>query len=273
MIEQDQPNTTLLNSSDFDFTKCQGCFNSIVKFGTYSPVDLLHEYLREGTHELSCLNGHKTIVCLQDFEFSIHFHMGSLTLIDGHYTSSLFHFHSTLESFYRWFIELFILEYDLEERKKIWKSITNQSERQLGAFISLYLTRFRKSPLVFREQKFNNKKNCGEFRNDFDHKGYLASKEEAFKYGKMILTYIRALIAECQEGYNDKIKKLICIHLQNLAEKNKPIIPTVVALGGILSLVQDSNLKELPFGARLDRLQENKMHEQKKKRTSWGSLD
>ena len=249
---------SILEKSKFDFINCKSCMFSMARFATLPSSVLLYDYLRDGTCELSCKNGHKTIVCLQNFTFEIHFEIGALALIDGYYAESIFAFAKALERFYEFCIKLFILDDSLSNEFEIaWKAVKNNSERQFGAFIFLYLKKFKESPIIFPDQKFESSVKCSQFRNNVIHAGYLPSKEEAIKYGKMIFEYIQKLVVKLQEEDWEKISQLTMLHLQNLGNKNKDINRSTLSIGAMLSLVR-GDIKEISFELELKKLKEKK---------------
>ena len=253
--------TPVLAENRFDLMNCKCCFFSMSKIGIQPSLTLFYDYLRDGAYELSCEKGHKTIVCLQNFPFEIHFEIGALALIDGYYAESVFAFAKALERFYEFCIKLFILEDSLPNGfEKAWNAVKNNSERQFGAFLFLYLKRFKEAPVIFPDQKFNSSKtSCSAFRNDVIHKGYLPSKDEAFKYGKMIFEYIRELIVKLQKEDKDKLLQLTSLHLENLGNKNKAVNPTTMSIGAVLSLSR-GDIEEISFEKELENLkQKNKI--------------
>ncbi len=246
----------VLPEDRFDFINCQPCFDCMTEFATSPSLVLLSHHLREGTCELSCKNGHKTIVCLQNFNFEIHFQIGALAFIDGYYAESTFAFAKALERAYEFCIKLFSLEDSSSHGfETAWKSIKKSSERQLGVFIFLYLKRFKECPLIFPDQKLTSSTKCSEFRNNVIHEGYLPSKDEAFAYGKMVFEYIRGLIVKLQKEDKEKIQQLTGMHLQNLANKNKTLNPTTMGGGAILSLVR-SDIEEVSFEREIENLKQ-----------------
>jgi len=258
-MNQDAPN---LAENRFDWINCPSCFDCMTKFATAPSLVLLSDYLRDGTCELSCENGHKTVVCLQQFPFEIHFQIGALALLDGYYAESTFAFAKALERFYEFCIKLFSLEDVLPGVFEMtWKSIKKQSERQLGAFIFLYLKKFKECPPIFSDQKFSSSLKCSEFRNNVIHQGYLPSKDQAFAYGQMIFEYIQQLIVKLRKEDKDKIQKLTGLHLRSLIDKNKAINPTTMGGGGILFLARD-DIEELSFERELESLKQVKVKQQ-----------
>lgn len=258
-MTQDVP---VLAENRFDWINCLSCFDRMTKFATAPSLVLLSDYLRDGTCELSCENGHKTIVCLQQFLFEIHFQIGALALLDGYYAESTFAFAKALERFYEFCIKLFTLEDSLPEGFEMaWKSIKKQSERQLGAFIFLYLKRFKECPPIFPDQKITSSLKCSEFRNNVIHEGYLPSKDEAFAYGKMIFEYIQQLIVKLRKEDKDKIQQLTALHLHNLRNKNNTINPTTMGGGGMLFLARD-DIEEISFERELESLKQVKIKQQ-----------
>lgn len=233
--------TTVSQPEDkFDFINCSHCNQSITAFSNSSHLSLFTHHLREGSAEISCKNGHKTIICLQSFHFEIHFEIGALALIDGYFAESTFAFSKALERFYEFSINFFTLRSSTQDEfEKSWKIIKKQSERQLGAFIFLYLQNFKESPTILQDLKLNTSFSCGEFRNKVIHDGYLPTKIEAYAYGKFIFEFISKLIVKYKELDQGIIQRLTGLNLQKLTSKNKKLNPTYMYGGLILSTARE----------------------------------
>ena len=111
-----------------------------------------------------------------------------------------------------------------------WKYVSNQSERQLGAFVFLYVQEFGKSPILL-----NN--TSTQFRNEVIHKGKIPTKAEALKYGQSVLDVMRPIIAEAKVKYPNGVQKTILQHIMRSrgnADDGTAVatmnIPTIVSL-------------------------------------------
>lgn len=158
----------------------------------------------DGKYKLICQNGHSSIVILNHQKFQILFEIGINAIIDGYYREAVSSFTSSLERFYEFFSKVMCITRGIEWTviKDTWKSVSNQSERQLGAFIFLHLLEIGNKPELL------HKKNI-EFRNAVIHKGKIPSREEAVEYGQAVLNFIRPLLISLRVNYEHGTDQLI----------------------------------------------------------------
>lgn len=157
-----------------------------------------------GRYKLICQNGHSSIVILNHQKFQILFEIGINAIIDGYYREAVSSFTSSLERFYEFFSKVMCITRGINWAiiQDTWKSVSNQSERQLGAFIFLHLLENGCKPVLL------NQKNT-EFRNAVIHKGKIPSKEEAILYGQAVLNVIRPLLISLRVNYEHSTDELI----------------------------------------------------------------
>jgi hypothetical protein len=120
----------------------------------------------DGRYETVCDNGHSIVILLQQLKFEILFDIGAYAIADGYYREAVSSFTSSLERFYEFAIRVILHKRGVtaEIIDAVWKQVSNQSERQLGAFIVLYLSEFQSSPPVLKTKDVK-------FRNEVIHKG------------------------------------------------------------------------------------------------------
>lgn len=152
-----------------------------------------------GVHEIKCPKGHEYSVVLSAAKYEILFDVGMNALNDGYTRESVSSFASSLERFYEFFIKFQILSGGVEEvlADKAWKTISNQSERQLGAFTYLYLFRFGDLPPELSSHHRG-------FRNKVIHKGYIPSMDEAIEFGRVVHNHIMSVISELENKYGHR---------------------------------------------------------------------
>ena len=80
-----------------------------------------------------------------------------------------------------------------EEFNKSWKLISKQSERQLGAYIFIYLKEFGVKPEMLKQKSI-------ELRNKVIHKGYFPNYDECVNFGNDILNFIRPTIEKLKSA-------------------------------------------------------------------------
>lgn len=180
---------------------CATCMQEDIKtafpFGTIGFRD-------DGRYEVICPKGHSSITLLQQQKFEILFDIGAYAILDGYYRESVSSFTSSLERFYEFFIKVICLSNGVEWESftSAWKDVSNQSERQLGAFIFLHLQTFGNKPNLLD----NNK---SKFRNDVVHKGKIPTKQESMIYGQEVLNVIRPLLKVLKSNYEKEIQQIL----------------------------------------------------------------
>lgn len=154
-------------------------------------------------YPFTCDAGHDTIVFLSDFKFQILFEIGVNAIVDGYYRESVSSFTSALERFYEHFIKTVLYRKDGSEHLgACWKKVSNQSERQLGAFIFLYLNELGELPEILSQSNTT-------FRNEVVHKGKIPTKEKAIGYGDAITKLILPVYKKLVDNYWDETCDLL----------------------------------------------------------------
>lgn len=200
------------------------------------PLELrsqVTEIRDDGRYEFKCSFGHQSITLLQQQKFEILFQIGANAIIDGYYREAISSFSSSLERFYEFSLKVFLCRAGTSNElfKKSWKSVQNQSERQLGAFIFLWIIHFKDMPSLLETGKVA-------FRNDVIHKGKIPSMDEAIAYGDSVLEILNSCILQLQESYPDEISQVIHSYLREIGKiaQNKEIQFTTACQSTIVSL-------------------------------------
>lgn len=166
------------------------------------------EFREDGRYELTCPIGHKTVTVLQANRYEILYDLGAYAIEDGYYREAVNSFTAALERFYEFFIKAVLLDNKSgKDFDKVfthfWKKVSNNSERQFGAFVMLYTKEFEELPRLLSNSKV-------EFRNAVVHKGRIPSSEEAIGYGQEVMDVIRATLKRLKERWPDgKIKAIL----------------------------------------------------------------
>ncbi|MDO6762954.1 hypothetical protein [Agarivorans sp. 1_MG-2023] len=152
-----------------------------------------------GVHEITCPRGHDYSVVLSAAKYEILFDVGMNALGDGYTRESVSSFASSLERFYEFFIKFQIDNNGISPTlaEQAWKIVSNQSERQLGAFTYLYICSLDKIPPEL------STKDRG-FRNKVIHKGYIPDVDEALGFGKIVYNHITTVISELEVKYGHR---------------------------------------------------------------------
>lgn len=190
------------------------------------------EFKDNGRYEIKCRKGHSSITLLQQQKFEILFDIGAYAIVDGYYREAVSSFTSALERFYEFFIKVVCTSKNIDWTKTLeaWKEVSNQSERQLGAFIFLHLQETGSKPTLLSNSKIK-------FRNEVIHKGKIPSKEQAIEYGQSVLDLVRPLLKKLKEDYSDAVGTATFQHLSNTRNPSDDCLAvSTMCISTILSL-------------------------------------
>ncbi|MEX3004204.1 hypothetical protein [Serratia fonticola] len=177
-----------------------------------------------GIYEFKCKNGHESIVILQEKKFEILFDIGAYAILDGYYREAVSSFSAALERFYEYAIRVILAKNSVIDDAflQTWKKVSNQSERQLGAFYYLWVLNFNEAPVMLSDTDSG-------FRNSVIHKGLIPSRERTIDYGEKVLNIIRPMIKRLKEELRDEMTKVNTSLIgETRAKSNKSSITTAV---------------------------------------------
>jgi len=199
----------------------------------------------DGLYTVTCSRGHVTVTAVQEQKFEILFDLGAMALLDGYPREAVSSMAAALERFYEYYVQVVCLKQGIayEAFIEAWKPVARQSERQLGAFLFLYLLE-NKKPLensivdARPSESFGLKTRLTwtEFRNNAIHKGYIPSTEEVLVYGDLVYQFIYRLIQELRAACLEFMQKATFHHVKRgaYASGGKQIstmgIPTLISL-------------------------------------------
>jgi hypothetical protein len=224
---------------------CWQCFNETsqtkedyeqLKKELNSDVDFEVELNDENLYEFICPKKHRSLTQLQEQKFEILFDIASLALIDGYTKEAVSSYSSSLERFIEYCILIISLKNSvtIESFIKTWKQMTNQSERQLGAFLILCLQEGMSNRI--EEQRST-------FRNKVIHKGYIPSSKEAIDYGQYIMSFIQNTLKDLNQTSSEYLQQAMHIHLTKNGDKlpenvrlANASMPTIISLRSVQNL-------------------------------------
>ena len=157
----------------------------------------LEQVNNSGIYDVKCANGHNSKTIIVNIDFEILFDYGINAIIDGYYREAVSSLTSSMERYFEFFIKVVLRNSNLEFEviSKIWKNVSSQSERQLGAYIFLYAQTFAEEPLLLNVNKEIP------FRNSVIHKGYLPTKDETIEYAGTILNIIETSLIKLKTKF------------------------------------------------------------------------
>jgi len=186
------------------------CMKCLQELGRPSGEFARVEFRDDGKYDLTCSSGHATTTILQQQKFEVLFDIGAHAIIDGYYRESVSSFTASLERFYEFAINVFLLNSSGSDDvfKACWKSVSNQSERQLGAFIFLWASKFGAMPALLPDNRVS-------FRNGVIHKGKIPTKEEAIDFGNSVLSVVRQNMLLLREKFENEVGDVVLNYIRN----------------------------------------------------------
>lgn len=164
-------------------------------------ISIISELNEDGIYPITCNKGHKGNVVLNNMKFELLFDLGINAIIDGYYRDAVSSTTSALERYFEFFIKVIWSVKGCKEEliTKIWKKMSNQSERQLGAYIALFTENFTNEPPLLGDKDIN-------FRNSVIHKGVIPKREEAIFYANTVLELIEKSLLLLKSRYPETVR-------------------------------------------------------------------
>jgi hypothetical protein len=155
----------------------------------------------KGLYKVRCDKGHESTVFIENHKFDILFESGILAFVDGYSREAVSSIASSLERFFEFYIKVVSLKNGVyyDKISESWKKIAAQSERQIGAYVFVYLLENKKCPTLL-----SNKSK--ELRNKVIHKGYIPSDIEVKKYAWNVAKIVSSEYLFLK-GNSDEIKQ------------------------------------------------------------------
>lgn len=155
--------------------------------------------------------GHNVAVCLQEQKFEVLYDLAANAILDRYYREAIISFTSALERFYEFYIRVICVKRDVEEDDflRAWKTVAPQSERQLGAYIFVYLTENRVPPPLLKEVHVR-------LRNDVVHNGKIPTKQQAVTYGQAVLDVIAPVMSALKHKEAEHVRVVVERHVRDI---------------------------------------------------------
>lgn len=149
------------------------------------------ELTNDSIYSTKCEKGHDVVCAVQTAEFVTLFEMGTLALNDGFTREAITSFSVAIERFHEFMLKVMLLEGGMKwgEIDDTWKNVAAQSERQLGAYLFIFASVFKKTPPIIPNSRIK-------FRNSVTHKGLIPTYKEAKDYERFAFDYIFHLLDE-----------------------------------------------------------------------------
>ena len=214
------------------------------------PNVTLAEVREDGLYALRCEQGHESVTCLQEMKFEVLFELAAYAILDGYYRDAVSSFTASLERFYEFYISVICDQRGLHEEQFVstWKRISAQSERQLGAFVFLYLSETKSEP-----ELLSNKHT--QFRNEVIHKGRIPYRDEAVDYGNSVLELIAPVLQVLKENSHEQVQRIVHRHVSDARRRLDTKLPmSTMCLPTTLSISRGATMPQPSLEDTLERL-------------------
>lgn len=178
----------------------KGATHKVVGAAIPTPFEQVNN---SGIYQTTCSKGHKCKTVIDNIDFEILFEYGLNAIVDGYYREAVSTLTVAMERYFEFFIKstLKASKVEFSDIDQTWKNILNHSERQFGAYITLYCQSFNESA-----QLLNTGKEIS-FRNSVIHKGYIPSKTEVSNYGNSLMLIIENSLNRLKQTYPEAVNE------------------------------------------------------------------
>lgn len=215
---------------------CMQCLTQNMEITSLPIIDNINE---QDYYEIKCEHGHTNYYYFQNEKFDILFTLGIQALCDGYNREAFLNFVASLERFYEFGICLMskINGVTAESRATLNNQLKSNSERELGAYCSLFLATKGEPADILSSNKRN-------LRNEVVHQGVTPSRDKTINFGKTVYSLIKKDYSFFNEQFSQKIIELGFDHQRKIREKSKKNL-LVAALTSYLTSEEFTSIEDM----------------------------
>ncbi len=160
-------------------------------------------YYEDRVAYLICSDGHKTAFVVPSLKFEVLMESGINALDEDFTLEACASFSTALERVYEFGLKVMLTHQNVKNTNYeiMFKEMARQSERQLGAFLAMYITEF-KVPYKFNQE-------IPRFRNSIIHKGLIPCPEEAIDFCSIVYGEIFSIVNQLKSNFPEAFSKVI----------------------------------------------------------------
>lgn len=217
------------------FTMCMECQKEL-GYPSFEPI--ITDYYEEALAFIKCSRGHKSAILLQSQKFEILLESAANALIEGYTLEAASSLSSAYERFFEFAINVFCKKSNVSKESidEMFKQVSKQSERQIGAFLFLHL-------FVFGKHYTLNKK-IPELRNKIIHQGYIPTPDEVIKLGELIYQEIVTITNLLSTELSIELQQVVMETVQVRNEKIPNEMPRATTTGTMFFSLANGTRKE-----------------------------
>ncbi|MEQ1485025.1 MAG: hypothetical protein ABL913_05560 [Methyloglobulus sp.] len=206
----------------------------------------------DGIYEFECPQGHHTTTVLRTPKHEVLYTIGANAFLDGYFRDAIASFASALERYYEFALRIISRhkKITLEMFMETWGFMPNQSERQYGAFITVWMIERKGEPYTKFSKTQIDKSNT--LRNGVIHKGNIPTPAQCLEYGQYVMDIIapieKVLLADYAAAHKDEC---FALFRDESTKRATPI--TALSIFSVLdSALKNDDKKLEPIIARLE---------------------
>jgi hypothetical protein len=190
--------------------------NRLEETSPYVRYSRLCSVRDDGIYEFECPEGHQSITVLRTPKHEVLFAIASHALLDRYLRDAVASFAASLERFYKFVIRVICRSKSISQQdfEKCWKSVSKQSERQLGAFTMLWFVEMGKSPDLLSHKMV-------ELRNQVIHQGKVPTYQDCTKFGQAVIDVVYPIECEMLNKFPDSHKNECFALVRSVREKHE----------------------------------------------------
>jgi len=203
-----------------------------------------------GIYEFECPQGHRTTTVLRTPKHEVLYAIGANAYLDGYFRDAIASFASALERYYEFALKVISRHKDIVPAtfEKTWGFMQNQSERQYGAFITVWMMETGKPYTALSKTKINY---WSKLRNGVIHQGKIPTPQECLEYGQYVVDIVAPIEKILRNEYAVAHKDECFAHFRDESSKRAAPI-TALSIFSVLDAALESDDNKLdPIIARL----------------------
>jgi len=181
-----------------------------------SPTNPDHWYLadieEDNAYVGKCRHGHTMKATLQAMRYELLYESGIVATLMGFHREAVSSIAAALERFFEFSIEVFTRRsgVDSPTTEDAWKQVRTQSERQLGAFLFLFLANVKRPFLSGKA--LGAYETWSSFRNGVIHQGRFPSTVETMNYARYVFDLVQDTRAILKSVDADAVEQIELRH-------------------------------------------------------------
>ena len=189
---------------------CPECAKATGGIGSFF-IETIRE---DGLYTGKCPRRHDLLIATQTLRHEMLFEIALNAIIDRYHREAVSSFAASVERFFEFAVRVMSLNRKVspEVFDAAWKTVSKQSERQLGGYVFLYVISFGEVPSLLSSS-------MTKLRNDVIHNGVLPEQLDVLKFGRSAHEVIQAGMQKLRAGCLDDVNKILGQHVAKIAEK------------------------------------------------------